>query len=74
MGGIESGERKAEDKNALLRIVRGTASEEELVALTATLFSLLARRAEGREPDGGRPAVRWRPWAAATYQAPQSWR
>lgn len=63
---------------ALLRIVRGTASEEELAAVTVTLCSLLAARGgtgRGGQEHVERSVARWRQWErAVAYQAPHSWR
>lgn len=61
---------------ALLRIERGQATEEELAAVAVALFSLVRGRGGPRAGDGGRrPGVLWRPgrWAGL-YRAPHSWR
>ncbi|WP_029386799.1 hypothetical protein [Streptomyces leeuwenhoekii] len=69
---------------AWLRIERGRATDEEVAAVAVTLFSLLARCADGAEGavgdavgagDGPDGAVLWeRGERAGGYRAPGSWR
>ncbi|MFK4071967.1 acyl-CoA carboxylase subunit epsilon [Streptomyces sp. NPDC029674] len=63
---------------ALLKVVRGRASDEELAALAVTLFSLAAGRVPERNVGGvdhRRRVVAWRPPEhARVYRAPHSWR
>ncbi|MDI3405850.1 acyl-CoA carboxylase subunit epsilon [Streptomyces cavernicola] len=63
-------------KDALLRIERGHATEEELAAIAVTLLSLAAARSEpDGEESGGQCTVRWsRRERTRSYQAPHSWR
>lgn len=64
-----------EGKDALLRIERGRATEEELAAVAVTLFSLVAAQSGLRAADGGRSLARWsRRERTRVYQAPHSWR
>ncbi|MDI3390594.1 acyl-CoA carboxylase subunit epsilon [Streptomyces sp. B-S-A8] len=67
---------RVESKDALLRIERGQATEEELAAVAVTLFSLAAAQNESQAADdGGRSVARWsRRERARAYQAPHSWR
>ena len=65
----------AEDKNALLRIERGQATEEELAAVAVTLFSMAARHVTNWEEDhAARSAACWHRQRTGLYQAPHSWR
>jgi hypothetical protein len=66
----------AEGGDALLRIERGQATEEELAAVAVTLFSLVAGQAAGQEEESGEQgAASWhRPQAGGGYRAPHSWR
>ncbi|MEV0529983.1 acyl-CoA carboxylase subunit epsilon [Streptomyces sp. NPDC050439] len=66
----------AQSKDALLRIERGNATEEELAAVTVTLLSLAAGRCEPRaEGRGERRGALWsRRERTMPYQAPHSWR
>ncbi|GHE13895.1 acyl-CoA carboxylase subunit epsilon [Streptomyces alanosinicus] len=65
------------DETALVRVARGTASQEEIAALTAVLLArAVAGGHDDPHPDGPSSAVaRWsrperRPW----YRSPVSWR
>ncbi|MGW7081812.1 acyl-CoA carboxylase subunit epsilon [Streptomyces sp. NPDC054871] len=69
----------AESKDALLRIERGQATEEELAAVAVTLLSLAAGQRETEEDEeeesGGRSVALWRRRErTSAYQAPHSWR
>ncbi|MGW0738015.1 acyl-CoA carboxylase subunit epsilon [Streptomyces sp. NPDC002851] len=61
---------------ALLRVERGSASDEELAAITVTLMSLLAEREPREQDEGARPAATgWRGRHRSTeYRPPRSWR
>jgi hypothetical protein len=65
MGRMESAE-------AVLRVERGQASEEELAALAAVLLALRARgQAEPEQP----PTLGWNWWKRPKrYAPPRSWR
>ncbi|ALC18621.1 acyl-CoA carboxylase subunit epsilon [Streptomyces pristinaespiralis] len=63
-----------DDTATLLRVERGVASTEELAAVTATLFSLLATRRTPQEPDTTHTRAYWRRQAAGAFRAPHSWR
>lgn len=57
---------------AVFRVERGRASEEELAALAAVL---LAVRARGRAEPEGRPVLGWSWWRRpGGYAPPRSWR
>ncbi|MFI7386520.1 acyl-CoA carboxylase epsilon subunit [Streptomyces sp. NPDC049813] len=60
---------------SVLRVERGSASREELAAVTVVLLSALAARAADGE-DSGRPQVpQWSPERpAGTYRSPYHWR
>ncbi|MGW0792647.1 acyl-CoA carboxylase epsilon subunit [Streptomyces sp. NPDC002911] len=63
------------DTENVLSVEHGQATEEELVAVTVTLFSLLAGRGEPRNGTGTRSVARWRRWdRTSAYRAPHSWR
>ncbi|MGW5861759.1 acyl-CoA carboxylase subunit epsilon [Streptomyces sp. NPDC055239] len=56
---------------AVLRLERGQASDEELAALTVVLLS---RCRDGAGPGQGRPLNGSRWWKSSGYSAPRSWR
>ncbi|MEV7020219.1 acyl-CoA carboxylase subunit epsilon [Streptomyces sp. NPDC093991] len=60
--------------DAVVRVERGAAGEEELAAVCA-LLSVLARRAQGPKPTT-RPTAAWgwRHQEKPPYRAPYSWR
>jgi hypothetical protein len=63
----------SEPTEALLRVERGRASEEELAALTVVLLAL---RSDGDDagPDERRPVAGSRWWRRrGDYNAPRSW-
>lgn len=66
----------AESKDALLRIERGRATDEELAAVAVTLLSLAAGQRETEEEESGQRSVAlWRRRErTSAYQAPHSWR
>ncbi|WP_369229194.1 acyl-CoA carboxylase subunit epsilon [Streptomyces sp. R21] len=60
--------------DAVLRIERGRATEEELAALAVVLFSALAGRDEEDDPVRAPEGPRWRPErSAAAYRSPYHW-
>ncbi|MFG2503305.1 acyl-CoA carboxylase subunit epsilon [Streptomyces sp. NPDC048441] len=63
MGNPDSGQ-------AVLRLERGQASDEELAALTVVLLSLCR---DDAEPGEGRPLNGSRWWKGSGYSAPRSW-
>ncbi|MFJ5549833.1 acyl-CoA carboxylase subunit epsilon [Streptomyces sp. NPDC093225] len=57
------------------RVERGSASDEELAAVTVVLCSLLAARDEEAGDDQSPDAPLWRPERpSAGYRSPYSWR
>ncbi|MFG2359335.1 acyl-CoA carboxylase subunit epsilon [Streptomyces sp. NPDC048521] len=61
--------------HAVLRVERGRATEAELAAVTAVLFSLLADRGDDTGAVRNPGVPRWRPERApAAYSSPYSWR
>jgi hypothetical protein len=64
------------DDTALVRVERGTASQEELAALTAVLLARAAAGQPDRHPAGPcRGDARWsRPERRPFYRSPVSWR
>ncbi|MFJ7159629.1 acyl-CoA carboxylase subunit epsilon [Streptomyces sp. NPDC101118] len=65
---------ESDPEKPALRIVRGSASEEELAAVTVVLCSVLAQAgAEGEEESPEAPL--WQPErSTAVYRSPYSWR
>ncbi|GAA2453996.1 hypothetical protein GCM10010433_65470 [Streptomyces pulveraceus] len=65
------------DAVEMVRVERGRANQDEVIALVEALLSVLARDRVGTRGrvDGAeaRPAV-WRRWERAPYRAPRSWR
>ncbi|MFC8130177.1 acyl-CoA carboxylase subunit epsilon [Streptomyces sp. NPDC057302] len=58
---------------AVLRLERGQASDEELAALTVVLLSLHRDDAEPGHGQGRRPLNGSRWWKNPGYRAPRSW-
>ena len=62
-----------ESAEAVLRVERGHASEEELAALTAVLLALRTRVQEEKPEQP--PALGWSWWKRSkSYEPPRSWR
>ncbi|MET9736366.1 acyl-CoA carboxylase epsilon subunit [Streptomyces sp. NPDC006458] len=61
-----------ESSEAVLRVERGVASEEELAALAVVLLALWSHPPVEPEPP---PALGWSWWdGSAGYAPPESWR